>query len=77
MDEVDEQDYFLEKVSIPARINDRSNRKETLWKHFAILSFVLLVLQTGLMVIWASRKSTTDSYEGGFDTDLSTPKSYY
>lgn len=77
MDEADERDYFLDKDLIPARINDRSNRKEKLWKLFAIISFVLLVLQTGLMVIWASRKSETDSYEGGFDTDLGMPKAQF
>ena len=70
-DEADERDYFLEKDSIPARIDDRSNRKEKLWKLPAIVSFVLLLLQTGLMVIWASRTSGADSYEKGFDTDLS------
>ena len=76
MDEADEQVYFLEKDSIAARANDRSDRKERLWKLLALLSFVLFVFQTGLMAIWASSKSKTDTYEKGFDTDLSTSNPY-
>ena len=75
MDMAAEQDYFLETDPIPARINNR-NDKEKLWKLFAIVSFNLFVLQAGLMVIWASRKSEIDSYGKGFDTDLSTSNSY-
>lgn len=76
MDMAVEQDSFLETDPIPTRINHR-NYKEKLWKLLAIVSFNLFVLQAGLMVIWASRKSETDSYGKGFDTDLSTSKSYY
>lgn len=76
MEEGDERVYFLKKDSSTARINDRGDRNERLWKLFAILFFVLFVLQTGLMVIWASSKSETDTYEAGFDTDLRTSNSY-